>query len=56
MSVAQQGYDMGYKAVEAVVNKLDGATDIPEFIDSGATVVTPETAQERMDTLKGYLA
>ena len=56
MSVAQQGYDMGYKAVEAVVNKLDGATDIPEFIDSGATVVTPETAQERMDTLKGYMA
>lgn len=55
MSVAQQGYEMGYKSVEAVVNKLDGATDIPDFIDSGATVVTAENAQERMDTLKGYL-
>ena len=56
MSVAQQGYEMGYKSVEAVVNKLDGATDIPDFIDSGADVVTPDNAQERMDTLKGYLA
>lgn len=56
MSVAQQGYEMGYKSVEAVVQKLDGATDIPDFIDSGADVVTPDNAQERMDTLKGYLA
>lgn len=56
MSVAQQGYEMGYKSVEAVVQKLDGATDIPDFIDSGASVVTPDNAQERMDTLKGYLA
>lgn len=56
MSVAQQGYEMGYKAVEAVVNKLDGATDIADFIDSGAAVVDSSNAQERMDTLKGYLA
>ena len=56
MSVAQQGYEMGYKSVEAVVQKLDGATDIPDFIDSGADVVTLDNAQERMDTLKGYLA
>lgn len=55
MSVAQQGYEMGYKAVEAVVNKLDGATDIADFIDSGAAVVDSSNAQERMDTLKGYL-
>ena len=55
MSVAQQGYEMGYMAVEAVVDKLNGATDIEEFIDSGATVIDSTTAQERMDTLKGYL-
>ena len=55
MSVAQQGYEMGYMAVEAVVDKLNGATDIEDFIDSGASVVDSSNAQERMDTLKGYL-
>ena len=54
MSVAQQGYEMGYMAVEAVVNALNGET-IEEFIDSGADVVTAENAQERKDTLQGYL-
>lgn len=54
MSVAQQGYEMGYKAVEAVVTKLDGG-EIEAFIDSGADVVTKDNAQERKDTLQGYL-
>ena len=54
MSVAQQGYEMGYMSVEAVVNALNGET-IEEFIDSGADVVTAENAQERKDTLQGYL-
>ena len=54
MSVAQQGYEMGYMAVEAVVNALNGET-IEEFIDSGADVVTADNAQERKDTLQGYL-
>ena len=54
MSVAQQGYEMGYMAVEAVVNNLNGE-DVEEFIDSGADVVTADNAQERKDTLQGYL-
>ena len=55
MSVAQEGYNMGYKAVEAVVKSLNGEK-IEEFIDSGASVVDKSNAQERLDTLKGYLA
>ena len=54
MSVAQQGYEMGYMSVEAVVNKLNGE-EIEAFIDSGADVVTADNAQERKDTLQGYL-
>lgn len=54
MSVAQEAYDMGYKAVEAVVNALNGDT-LEKFIDSGCSVVTADNAQERLDTLKGYL-
>lgn len=55
MSVAQEGYNMGYKAVEAVVKSLQGEK-IEEFIDSGASVVDKSNAQERLDALKGYLA
>ena len=55
MSVCQEAYDMGYKAVEAAVAALDGA-DLDPFIDAGASIVDPETAQARMDQLKGYLA
>lgn len=54
MSVAQQGYEMGYMAVEAVVNNLNGE-DVEEFIDSGADVVTADNAQKRKETLQGYL-
>ena len=54
MSVAQMAYEMGYKAVEACCKAVDGET-LDEFIDSGADVVTPDNAQERMDTLNGYL-
>lgn len=54
MSVAQEAYDMGYKAVDAVVRNLNGET-LDKFIDSGCSVVTPENAQERLDQLKGYL-
>ena len=54
MSVAQEAFDMGYMAVEAAVKALDGET-LDEFIDSGCSVVTKDNAQERLDTLKGYL-
>ena len=54
MSVAQMAYEMGYKAVETMVQVLDGET-VDEFVDSGSDVVTPDNAQERLDTLKGYI-
>ncbi len=55
MSVAQEGYNMGYESVKTVVECLQGQTP-KEFIDSGASVVDKSNAQERLDTLKGYLA
>ncbi len=54
MSVAQQAYDMGYKAVEATVNALNGEK-LDAFIDSGVDVITADNAQDRLDTLKGYI-
>ena len=55
MSVAQEAYQMGYLAVEAAVNAVNG--EMPEdFIDSGCSIVDANNAQERLDTLKGYLA
>ena len=54
MSVAQEAYDMGYKAVEAAVKSVNGET-LEKFIDSGCSVVTKDNAQERLDKLKGYI-
>ena len=54
MSVAQMAYEMGYKAVETMVQALDGET-VDGFVDSGSDVVTPDNAQERLDTLKTQL-
>jgi len=55
MTVAQHGYEMGYEAVSAAVRAIQGE-ELPEFIDSGADVIDASNAQERIDTLKGYLA
>lgn len=54
MSVAQEAYDMGYKAVDAAVKSLNGE-ELDSFIDSGCSVVDASNAQERLDTLKGYI-
>ncbi len=54
MSVAQEAYDMGYKSVDAVVRALNGET-LDKFTDSGCSVVDANNAQERLDTLKGYI-
>ena len=54
MSVAQEAYDMGYKAVEAAVKAVNGET-LDAFIDSGCSIVDSSNAQERMDTLSSYL-
>lgn len=53
MTTAQNPYNMAYKAVEAMVAHLNGETVEP-VIDSGFTIVTAETAQQHIDTLKGY--
>ena len=54
MSIAQQPYEMGYKACEAAYKTLMGET-VDQFIDSGIEVITPENAQARIDTVNGYL-
>lgn len=54
MSVGQNAYDMGYKAVEACVNAINGET--PEaLIDSGSKIVSKDNAQEHLDELKSQL-
>ena len=55
MSVCQQGFTMGYESVDAVVCALQGET-LDSFIDAGASIVDPDTAQARLEELQGYLA
>jgi len=54
MSIAQNAYEMGYKAVESCVAAINGET-LESFVDSGSSVVTKDNAQEQLDTLKSYL-
>ncbi|MBR3866606.1 MAG: sugar ABC transporter substrate-binding protein [Butyricicoccus sp.] len=54
LSVAQDAYGMGYKAVEAACQILDGET-LDRFVDSGAEIVNPDNAQARLDALLSYL-
>ncbi len=51
MDVAQLGYDMGYKAVEAAVAVLDGE-EVESFIDSGSLVVSSENIDEYISDMK----
>lgn len=55
MSVCQEGYSMGYNSVDAVVRALQGEK-LDTFIDAGASIVDPDTAQARLEKLQGYLA
>ncbi len=54
MDVAQLGYDMGYKAVDAAVTVLEGGT-VEEFIDSGSSVVASDSVESYIEdmTAKG---
>lgn len=54
LSVAQDAYGMGYKAVEAAVKALQGE-ELDEFIDSGAKIITPDNAKDRKAELQEYL-
>ena len=51
MDVAQLGYDMGYKDVEAAVKALEGEK-IDSFIDSGAKIVDSANCDEYIDDMK----
>ncbi len=51
MDVAQEGYQMGYKSMEAIVAVLSGET-VDSFIDSGATVVDSSNVEEYIETMK----
>lgn len=51
MDIAQEGYQMGYKAVEAAISTLEGET-VESFIDSGSTIVTSDNIEEYISTMK----
>ena len=51
MDIAQLGYDMGYKAVEAAVKALEGE-QVDSFIDSGSKVVDSTNCDEYSDDMK----
>ncbi len=53
MDVAQNGYDMGYKAVEAAVTVLEGG-EVDSFIDSGSTIVTADNVDEYVERMISY--
>jgi len=50
-SIAQGNYDMGRLAVEKGLDVLAGKT-VPKRIDSGATLITKENAQQLLDFRK----
>lgn len=50
-TVAQDPYNMGYQAVVSMVDALEGK-ELPEFIDTGCNVITPENAEEYLAKLK----
>lgn len=53
-TVAQDPYNMGYQAVVSLVDALEGK-EVPEFIDTGCNVITPENAEEYLAKLKALV-
>ena len=51
MDIAQLGYDMGYKAVEAAVKALEGE-QVDSFIDSGSKVIDSSNIDEYVSDMK----
>lgn len=51
MDVAQAGYDMGYKSVEAAVNALNGEK-VDSFIDSGSQIVSADNVDDYISSMK----
>ncbi|MDO4617228.1 MAG: sugar ABC transporter substrate-binding protein [Lachnospiraceae bacterium] len=51
MTVAQEGYQMGYLTIQALVDVLEGK-EIDSYIDSGATLVNGDNVEEYIQTMK----
>ena len=51
MDIAQLGYDMGYKSVEAAVSALEGET-VDSFIDSGSQIVSADNVDDYISSMK----
>lgn len=51
MDVAQLGWDMGYKAMEAIITVLEGGS-VESFTDSGSKVVATDNADEYIEDMK----
>lgn len=55
MTVAQNPYDQGYASIMTAVRHLNGES-VESFVNTGASIVTKENAQENLDKMNGYLA
>lgn len=53
-SVAQDPYQMGYKAVELAIKAANGEK-LDDFYDTGVEMITKDNAQARLDKMNGYL-
>lgn len=51
ITVAQSGYDQGYRAVETAVNYLNGEK-VESFVDCGTQIIDKDSAQAYLDDLK----
>ncbi len=54
LTIAQSGYDQGYKAVETALQYLNGES-VESFIECGTQLITEAEAQEYMEVVKGQL-
>lgn len=54
LTCAQQPYDMGYLACQAAYDAVAGKT-VEDTIDSGTEIIDTTNAQERLDTVNGYM-
>ena len=53
-TVAQDPYNMGYQAVQNIIDAINGE-ELPEFIDTGCQIITPDNAQEYLDKLNSLV-
>lgn len=51
IDVAQKGYDMGYKSMEAAVDAINGK-QLDAFIDSGSQIVTADNVDDYIANMK----